>query len=51
VITFYSGQDIPVFLLDIYAKSERIDLTQGEKNILKELLKELVETYRRQEDE
>jgi hypothetical protein len=32
VITFYSGEDIPVFLLDIYSKGEKIDLTQDEKD-------------------
>jgi len=47
VITFYSGIDIPVFLLDIYAKGEKIDLTQDEKNTLKKLLGRIVEHYRR----
>ncbi|MBZ0302246.1 MAG: type II toxin-antitoxin system RelE/ParE family toxin [Anaerolineae bacterium] len=47
VITFYSGEDIPVFLLDVYAKGEKIDLTQDEKNILRNILREIVETYRR----
>lgn len=46
IITFYSGEDIPVFLLDIYAKGEKIDLTQSEKNALKKILAEIVETYR-----
>lgn len=26
VITFYSGADIPIFLLNIFAKNEKIDL-------------------------
>ena len=47
VITFYSGEDIPVFLLDIYAKGEKIDFTQEEKKILKQLLGKIVEAYRR----
>jgi hypothetical protein len=51
VITFYSGLDIPVFLLDIYAKGERIDLTQAEKNALKKILADIVETYRSKDDE
>jgi hypothetical protein len=46
VITFYIGEDIPVFLLDIYAKGEKIDLTQGEKNTLKTILKSIADTYR-----
>jgi hypothetical protein len=46
VITFYSGVDIPVFLLDIYAKGEKIDLSQDEKNTLKKILGRIVESYR-----
>lgn len=46
IITFYTGEDIPVFLLDLYAKGEKIDLTQGEKNTLKRLLQRLAESYR-----
>ncbi len=51
IITFYSGEDIPVFLLDIYAKGEKVDLTQSEKNTLKKILAEIVETYRSKENE
>ena len=46
VITFYSGEDIPVFLLDVYAKGEKIDLTQSEKNELRFILDRIVKTYR-----
>lgn len=51
IITFFSGEDIPVFLLDIYAKGERIDLTQSERNTLKQILAQLVKTYRSENDE
>src|SRR5262249_46066737 len=27
VITFYGGEDIPVFLLNVYAKNKKIDLS------------------------
>ena len=47
VITFYSGQDIPVFLLNVFAKNEKTDLTQKERNQLKAVLGELAEAYRR----
>jgi mRNA-degrading endonuclease RelE of RelBE toxin-antitoxin system len=47
VITFYSGEDIPVFLLNIISKGERTDLTQAERNELKQILRTLVETYRK----
>ena len=46
VITFYSGKNVPVFLLDIFAKGEKINLTQAEKNVLKDILSEIVKIYR-----
>jgi hypothetical protein len=38
VITFYSGQEIPVFLLNVFAKNEKIDLTAAERNEMKKIL-------------
>lgn len=46
VITFFSGEDIPVFLLDIYAKNDKDNLTRAEQNELKQVLQELVDAYR-----
>jgi len=46
VITFYSGLDIPVFLLNVFAKNEKIDLTQKERNTLKKILSEMVSVYK-----
>jgi hypothetical protein len=47
VITFYSGDDIPVFLLNVFAKNEKTDLSQAERNELKTVLTALADTYRR----
>jgi hypothetical protein len=47
VITFYSGEDIPVFLLNVFAKNEKIDLSQAERNELKATLVALADAYRR----
>lgn len=47
VITFFSGTDIPVFLLNVFAKNERVDLTQAERNEFKETLGELAAAYRK----
>jgi hypothetical protein len=47
VITFYSGEDIPVFLLNVFAKNERTDLSQAERNQLQAVLGELADAYRR----
>lgn len=45
-ITFYSGRDLPVFLVAVFSKGERSDLSQAERNDLAALTKELVSEYR-----
>lgn len=45
-ITLYSGQTMPVFLLTVFAKGEKVDLTQAERNNLRVLTKEIVEAYK-----
>jgi hypothetical protein len=47
VIAFYSGEDVPVLLLNVFAKNEKTDLSQKERNQLRAVLGELAETYRR----
>jgi hypothetical protein len=46
VITFYSGRDVPVFLLNVFAKGDRVDLSQAERNELRAMLATLVRRYR-----
>lgn len=46
VITFYSGGDVPAFLLTVFAKGERADLSKAERNALAQLTKALVDSYR-----
>lgn len=46
VITYFAGEDVPVFLLDVYAKGERIDLTQAERNELRKHQRGIAEDYR-----
>lgn len=46
VITFYSGTDIPVFLLTMFTKNEKTDLTAQERNALKKVLPEVAKAYR-----
>ena len=45
VITFYSGSSIPVFLLNVFAKNEKTDMTAKERNTLKQILSKLVKAY------
>jgi hypothetical protein len=45
VITFFSGPDITVFLLSIFAKGEKANLSKAEINELRGVLSEIVKTY------
>jgi hypothetical protein len=47
VITFYSGRDLPVFLLAAYAKGEKANLSKTERNELKSILRDIVREYRK----
>jgi hypothetical protein len=42
----FGGDDIPVFLLSIYGKSEKGNLTKSERNELAKLLPEIGDAYR-----
>lgn len=45
-IHYYGGDDIPVFLLAIYGKSSKSNLTKSERNELAKLLPEIGRAYR-----
>lgn len=45
VIYFFHNLSIPVFLLDIYAKSEKGDLSSQEKKMMNTMVDELIESY------
>lgn len=47
VITFYSGKDIPVFLLAVYSKGEKANLSKAERNELRSILSDIVREYRK----
>jgi hypothetical protein len=46
VVTFYSGVDIPVFLLALINKGERADLSRKEQNELRKELAAVPDDYR-----
>lgn len=46
IVTFYTAEDIPVFLMDVYAKGEKINLTAREKADLKKELETFAQEYR-----
>lgn len=47
VITFFSGPRIPVFLLTVFGKNEKANLTPAERNDLKSILTAVVTEYRK----
>lgn len=47
IITYYGGADLPVFLLNMFAKGDRVDLSQNERNELRAELAGLAEDYRK----
>lgn len=46
IITYYAGDDVPVFLLDVLDKGERLTLSQKEKNELRKWLGRIADDYR-----
>ena len=46
VITYFGGDDIPVFLLNVFSKGERSDLSQADRNEMKKELAGLARDYR-----
>jgi hypothetical protein len=44
-ITFYTGKMMPVFLITVFGKGEKTDLSQGERNDLRKLTKAIVSEY------
>ncbi len=46
VIYFFHNDELPVFLLTMFAKNEKANLSKAERNQLAKLVKQIVETYR-----
>ena len=47
MITFYGGSQVPAFLLTVFGKGERANLTKVERNELRTILGHLAAEYRR----
>ena len=47
VVFLFAGEDIPVFLLSVFAKNEKANLTPKERTVLIKAAKQMVEDYRR----
>jgi hypothetical protein len=46
IITFFAAQNLPVFLLDIFAKGEKVNLSKAERNELRGILSNLADEWR-----
>jgi hypothetical protein len=46
VITWYGGEDIPVFLFNVFAKGDKVNLTKAERNELRKITESIGEKYR-----
>lgn len=46
VITYFAGDDLPVFLLTLYAKGERANLSPAERDALRTILAGIAASYR-----
>lgn len=45
-IYYYHNETIPLFLLDVYAKNERANLSASDKRSLKQLVPQIVSRYK-----
>lgn len=46
VITYYAADDVPVFLLALVDKGQRADISQADRNALRQALGTLADDYR-----
>ncbi len=47
VITYYAAADVPVFLLALVSKGQRADISQADRNALRQILPTLADEYRK----
>lgn len=46
-ITYFGGRDLPVFLMAIFGKGEKANLSQAERNELRDILAHVAAEYRK----
>jgi len=47
VVTFFAAEDVPVFLLDVFGKGDKVNLSKAECNALRKILGGLAEEWRK----
>jgi hypothetical protein len=48
IIYLFSGEILPVFVLAVFAKNEKANLSAAERNALGKMVANMIESYRRQ---
>ena len=46
VVFYYDGDDVPLFLLNVFTKGDRANLSKAECNELRAILAKMAQTYR-----
>jgi hypothetical protein len=44
----FSGERLPVFVLAVFAKNQKADLSPAERNALAKVVTDMIDSYRRQ---
>jgi hypothetical protein len=47
IIFYYGGQDVPLFLLNVFTKGDRANLSKADQNTLRTILSRMADTYRK----
>ena len=47
IVYLFSGTNLPVFILAVFAKNEKANLSAGERNALGKMVAAMIEDYRR----
>lgn len=47
IISYFAADDVPVFLLDVLDKGDRLNLSQAERNDLRKALGRIADDYRK----
>jgi hypothetical protein len=47
IIFYYGGQDVPLFLLNVFTKGDRASLSKADQNTLRTILSRMADTYRK----
>jgi RelE toxin of RelE / RelB toxin-antitoxin system len=48
IIYMFSGESLPVFIVAVFAKNEKANLSAAERNALGKMVADMIENYRRQ---